>query len=120
MQEAIKESGSAPDGECPKNEYGPHTFLVCVNRPANYAAGEGMPGIVPSRGTTVFVWDRRRSLFIRNGPGDSAVAIARGEAPIPVHKAGHEMLCGMVRMLGIQQQVLYLWAKRVGDCLELE
>jgi hypothetical protein len=88
--EAIKESGSAPDGECCKNEYGSEHFILLVQAPPTYAPGKGISGLAVYHGSTVFAYDCRRSVCMQNGPGDYVVSMARGGLPIPVHKEGYK------------------------------
>lgn len=95
------------------NEYGDERFLLTVSMPATYECG----GI---KGRSAFMWDRRRSLMTRGGPGEVIVFQERLGLHAPFHRAGHEALEKAMRRKGYQAQQLYMWAKRVGDCLELE
>ncbi len=70
------------------------------------------------QGQTVFLWDRRRS---RTSPGDPPMARQRGwPFEIPFHPQGYANYVKAVRQKGRHRQFIYLWAKRVGDCIELE
>lgn len=90
--------------------------MLKLQVPPDYVAGE----LTQHRGTTVFIVDRRRSLFARTGPGDFAFALQQTGQPIPFHEAGYNKFRILLRMRGIQNQVIYLWARRLGDCFELE
>ncbi|KZV81166.1 hypothetical protein EXIGLDRAFT_844820 [Exidia glandulosa HHB12029] len=116
-QEAIKQSGCPMDGECPPNEYGDERFIIKLQAPPDYNTGGGQPQF---KGTTVFVVDRRRSLFARTGPGDAAFALQQTGVEIPFHAAGYTKFRSVLRTRGIQGQLIYLWARRVGDCLETD
>lgn len=73
------------------------------------------------KGQTVILFDRRRSFQVRTGPGDPVVAQERGlGVRIPFNAEGHQKFAKLVAAKGIQRQLLYLWARRIGDCLELE
>ena len=87
--------------------------------PLDYVTGE-MPGAQANKGTAMFVWDRRRSISARTGPGDVEVAKYLKEPPVPFHRDGHRMMTQLIRRVGLHGQILFMWAKRVGDCLELE
>ncbi|KAI0311544.1 hypothetical protein OF83DRAFT_1166299 [Amylostereum chailletii] len=112
-QEMIRESGSPPPGECPSNEYGEKRFMLRVHMPPDYAVGA-------VKGQSMFVWDRRRSLCARAGPGEVLFAREQGTSEIPFDRAGHAKLMGLVRRGGVQGQVMFVWGKRVGDCVEIE
>lgn len=114
-QEAIKLSGLAPIGDCPVNEYDSERVLVCTQIPPEYTLGGEYIG------QTAFLCDRRRSFQVRTGPGDPVIAAARGlRVPIPFHSQGHAKLMKLLATKGTQGQLLYLWGRRVGHCLELE
>ena len=72
------------------------------------------------RGQTIFLFDRRRSLFIRGGPDDVIIAKERSNRVIPFDKEGHIKFMKLLREKGIQRQLLFMWAKRIGDALEIE
>ncbi|KAI0085924.1 hypothetical protein BDY19DRAFT_963725 [Irpex rosettiformis] len=114
-QEAIKQSGCPKDGECPPNEYGNNRFMIRIQAPPEYAVDEGK-----YKGQTIFLFDRRRSIFVRNGPDDVLVAKKRSNRSIPFDKEGHIKFMKLVRSKGLAKQLLYLWAKRIGDTLEID
>ncbi|KAI0311543.1 hypothetical protein OF83DRAFT_1287480 [Amylostereum chailletii] len=112
-QEMIRQSGTAAPEDCPPNEYGEERFILRVNMPFDYAVGA-------HKGQTMFVWDRRRSLCARAGPGEVLLARERGTSVIPFDRAGHARLMELVRRRGVQGQALFVWGKRVGDCAEID
>lgn len=114
-QEAIAQSGGCNIGDCPSNEYGATRFIVRLTMPLDYAVGSGV-----EKGRTVFIWDRRRSMLLRCGPGDVKTALLRNEKPPPHHVSGHAEVERLVRAKGLQKQLLYLWARRIGDVIEIE
>jgi hypothetical protein len=73
-----------------------------------------------SRGKTMFIWDRRRSVFARTGPGDVQFAKEREGTQLPFDARGHAKIADVIRTRGVQKQIVYVYAKRIGDCLELE
>ncbi|KAF8911324.1 hypothetical protein CPB85DRAFT_1253002 [Mucidula mucida] len=114
-QEAIKYSGSCSINDCPRNEYGNERFLVSTQMPATYSHNSQY------QGQTVFLWDRRRSILLRTAPGDPPMARQRGwPFEIPFHPQGYANYVKAVRQKGRHRQFIYLWAKRVEDCIELE
>ncbi|KAF9030311.1 hypothetical protein BDZ89DRAFT_672575 [Hymenopellis radicata] len=114
-QEAIKYSGSCSINDCPHNEYGNERFLVSTQMPATYSHNGQY------QGQTVFLWDRRRSILLRTSPGDPPMARERGMPfEIPFHPQGYANYVKAVRQKGRQRQFIHLWAKRVGDCIELD
>ncbi|KAF7352244.1 Ankyrin repeat and mynd domain-containing protein 2-like [Mycena venus] len=108
-QEAVK-MGGPPVDEPPRNQYGGERFM-CRAILAN--AGKG-PG-----GGTAFLYDRRRSVIIRVGPQEAGKARVHG-VEIPFHAAGYRQFAEVVRERGVQGQLLYVWVRRVGDCIEVE
>jgi len=115
-QEANKYSGAVAVGEIPHNEYRDEPFLVSATLPREYSISGRF------KGQTMMLWDRRRSIFARSGPGDSVVMqeLKGPEFEIPFHARGHEQFTELVWSKGINKEIVYLWARRVGDCLELE
>ena len=103
------------DGECPPNEYGNKRFVLRVQAPPEYGVDGGQ-----YQGQTMFIYDRRHSMFVRSGPDDVLVAKRRDKLTIPFDKEGHSRYMKLVREKGLQQQLLYLWAKRIGDTIEIE
>lgn len=114
-QEAIKYSGSSNINDCPRNEYGDERFLVLTQMPATYSHNGKY------QGQTIFLWDRRRSILLRTSPGDPPMAKERGwPFEIPFHTQGYANYVRTVRQKGVQGQQIHLWARRIGDCIELE
>lgn len=114
-QEAIKESGSSNIGECPRNEYDLERFIVRTMMPLDYSHNGRY------KGATIFLWDRRRSLLARTSPGDPPMAKERNwNFEIPFHPQGYEQYKKVLAAKGFQRQLIYLWAKRFGDTLELD
>ena len=111
----IKQSGCPPSGDCPPNEYGDKRFMIRVNVPLDYCSDGGR-----NRGQTIFLFDRRRSIFVRGGPDDILIAKQRENKVVPFDKEGHKKLMMIMREKGIQRQLLFMWAKRIGDTLEIE
>ncbi|KAK7677844.1 hypothetical protein QCA50_019156 [Cerrena zonata] len=115
-QEGVKMSGLAPIGDCPPNEYGDERFILKATRPLDYTVN-GM-----AKGLTIILFDRRRSIQMRTGPGDVMFAektkLASG--PIPFDVQGHQNLVKLMIEKGLYGQLIYLWAKRIGDCVELD
>lgn len=115
-QEAVKQSACPKGGDCPPNEYNTARFVVRVQMPPDYVAG----GLTKLRGTTLFIVDRRRSLFVRIGPADVAFAKQQEGTVVPFDTAGYEQFRRVLAQKGRAGQLIYLWAKRVGDCLEID
>lgn len=70
---------------------------------------------------TAFLYDYRRSIIMRFGPLQAAKAKAAcPEVDIPFHEAGYRQFVQVVRTRAMQGQVLFVWARRVGDCIEIE
>ena len=116
FQEAIKQSGTVARGDVAPNVYGNERFLLRIQHALDYAAGD----LPQFRGQTVFMVDRRHSIFVRTGPGDAGVAKMRLNIDIPLDKAAWPALIKVIKAKGLLGQVIYLWTKRVGDCLEIE
>lgn len=115
-QEDIKYSGTTNVGEAIRDEYAGGRFQVVCVRPPAYSYGDHR-----HRGTVIFIWDRRRSLLLRTGPGEAEMArAAGGQYSIPFHPEGYKTWMRVATEKGYRGQKIYLWAKRVGDCLELE
>ncbi|KAG9222180.1 hypothetical protein CCMSSC00406_0009007 [Pleurotus cornucopiae] len=115
-QEAVKFSGSTNNSEAHRNEYGSTRFVVRTLKPPGYSHMGGK-----FQGETVFLWDRRRSLCCRTGPGEQPVAkeLKLGY-DIPFHAKGYAEYRSLLMQKGYRNQLIYLYARRVGDCLELE
>ncbi|KAJ7619516.1 hypothetical protein FB45DRAFT_160611 [Roridomyces roridus] len=107
-QECVK-IGGPPVDENPRNEYGSERFICRALLPANSEHGVG----------TAFVYDRRRSVMIRVGPLVPVSALHHGVV-IPFHEKGYHQFAELVRRRGRQGQVLYIWGRRVGDCIEFD
>lgn len=104
------------EGECLPNEHGAARFMVKIRMPPDYVTADQ----VQHRGSTLFIVDRRHSLFVRTGPGDSAFHKQRTGKALPFHAAGYTQFRTLLQSRGVAGQLIYLWAKRVGDCLEIE
>jgi hypothetical protein len=115
-QEANKYAGSQPIGDLSRNDYGDKPFLVLTLLSPDYSLDGRF------KGQTVMLWDRRRSVLLRSGPGDPVIARERGwPLAVPFHAQGHQEYTKLVKTKGKQRgQLIYLWAQRVGDCIELE
>lgn len=104
--------GGLVPGTCPRNEYGEARFVCRAQLPR---AGSAMWDPVQARmvqydaGRAAFFCDRRRSVQVRVRLED-----------IPFHEAGFKQFATLMARRGAQSELLYLWAKRVGDCLEIE
>lgn len=57
---------------------------------------------------------------MRGGPDDAIVAKERLKKIVPFDKEGHIKLVRLLREKGLEKQALFLWAKRIGDTLEIE
>lgn len=57
---------------------------------------------------------------MRGGPDDVIVAKERLKKIVPFDKEGHIKLVRLLREKGLEKQALFLWAKRIGDTLEIE
>ncbi|KAL4255330.1 MUB1/samB family protein [Pleurotus pulmonarius] len=115
-QEAVKFSGSTNITEAHKNEYGDTRFIVQTRKPPGYSHMGGK-----FQGETVFLCDRRRSLLCRTGPGEQPVAKEFNLGyDIPFHAKGYAEYRTLLMQKGYRNQMIYLYAKRVGDCLELD
>ncbi|KZV74815.1 hypothetical protein PENSPDRAFT_647598 [Peniophora sp. CONT] len=115
-QEAIKQSATMASGDIAANVYGDERFILRIHRALEYAAGD----LPQYKGQTVFMTDRRHSIFVRTGPGDVAVAKMRSNVNLPLDRAAWPELLEVVKAKGLLGQVIYLWAKRIGDCLEID
>jgi hypothetical protein len=109
--------------EPPRNQYGPERF-VCRAILANAGKGQWDPHqgkvVYYDQGSgTAVLYDRRRSVIVRLGPQEPAKAMVHGVV-IPFHAAGYRQFAEFVREKGVQGQLLYVWVRRVGDCLEVE
>ncbi|KAK7062302.1 ankyrin repeat and mynd domain-containing protein 2-like protein [Favolaschia claudopus] len=123
-QETVK-FGGPPVYEPPRNQYGNERF-VCRVILANAGKGQWDPHqgkvVYYDKGAgTAYIHDRRRSIMVRVGPQEAAKArAAQPGLEIPFHAAGYQPFAELVRAKGIQGQLLYVWARRVGDCIEVE
>ncbi|KAK0459335.1 uncharacterized protein EV420DRAFT_1539644 [Desarmillaria tabescens] len=115
-QEAIKYSGGTDVGDSIRNEYGDERFLLRTQMPPDYSHEGGK-----YKGQSIFCFDRRRSIMVRTSPGDPPMARERGwPLRIPFHPEGHKRYTQVIKTKGIQGQLIYLWAKRVGDAVEID
>ncbi|KAK7032484.1 hypothetical protein VNI00_013052 [Paramarasmius palmivorus] len=118
--EFTPDSGFASEVEAAiQNEYGDKRFIrvVRTNMVPHYCVG----GLPQYKGTTVFMWDRRRSFLVRAGPGDVEFAEKyRGDMQIPFHRKGYEKFSQLVKQRGFFGCLMMLWAKRIGDFMEVD
>ncbi|KAJ7777542.1 hypothetical protein DFH07DRAFT_731156 [Mycena maculata] len=121
-QEAVKMGGPVV-GENPRNEYGAKRFICRALMP-NAGTSQWDPHQAKmvfygrGAGTAVF-FDRRRSVMVRLGPQEPAQALQQGIV-IPFHDAGYQKFTQVVQKRGIEGQLLYVWVRRVGDCIEID
>ncbi|KAJ7145820.1 hypothetical protein C8R44DRAFT_755959 [Mycena epipterygia] len=121
-QEVVR-MGGPPVEEPPRNEYGTERF-ICRAVLANEGKGQWDPHqekvVYYDRGAgTAFLYDRRRSVMVRLGPQEPAKALVHGVV-IPFHEAGYRQFAEVVQKRGLQGQLLYVWVRRVGDCIEVD
>ncbi|KAJ7167807.1 hypothetical protein C8R46DRAFT_1094207 [Mycena filopes] len=121
-QEVVK-MGGPPTDEPPRNPYGPERFL-CRALLSDAGKGQWDPHqkkmVYFHQGEgTVFMFDRRRSVIVRVGPQEPPKALVHGIV-IPFHAAGYKQFVEVVRNRGVQGQLLFVWVRRVGDCLEVD
>ncbi|KAJ6614637.1 hypothetical protein B0H10DRAFT_1916467 [Mycena sp. CBHHK59/15] len=121
-QESVK-MGGPPVRECPRNEYGTERF-ICRAVLANAGKGQwdphkGKTVFYERGGGTAFLYDRRRSVMVRLGPQEPVNALVHGVV-IPFHEAGYRQFALVVQKHGLQGQLLYMWTRRVGDCIEVD
>ncbi|KAJ6520960.1 hypothetical protein B0H19DRAFT_1146758 [Mycena capillaripes] len=121
-QESVKFGGPAVS-EPPRNQYGGERF-ICRTLLADAGKGQWDPhqGKVvyyDQGGGTAFLHDRRRSVIVRFGPQEPGKALVHGVV-IPFHEAGYRRFVEVVREKGAQRQLLYVWVRRVGDCIEVD
>ncbi|KAJ7857641.1 GTP binding protein [Mycena olivaceomarginata] len=121
-QEAVKMGGPLVD-EPPRNQYGGERFM-CRAILANAGKGQWDPhqGKVvyyDQGGGTAFLYDRRRSVIVRVGPLEPRKARVHG-VEIPFHNAGYRQFAELEVVRGVQGRLLYVWVRRVGDCIEVE
>ncbi|KAF8527758.1 hypothetical protein JB92DRAFT_3210160 [Gautieria morchelliformis] len=105
-QEIVK-MGSGTVYESPRNEYGDERF-VC------FAI---LRLVGPSISITMF--DRRRSVLVMAGHTEHRAAMEAG-ITIPFDKEGYSKFVKLIQKKGHGFQLLYVWVKRVGDCLEVD
>lgn len=123
-QETVKIGGPSVY-EPPRNQYGGERFM-CRAVLQNMGKGQWDPyqGKVvyhDQGGGTAFMYDRRRSVIVRLGPQEPAKAKAVApDVDIPFHETGYRQFAQVVRERGVQGQLLFVWARRVGDCIEIE
>ncbi|KAJ7482253.1 hypothetical protein B0H11DRAFT_2022344 [Mycena galericulata] len=118
-QESVK-MGGPPVGENPRNEYGTERFICRAIMPDGGAAqwdpNEGKQVLYGAG--TLFISDRRRSVMVRMGPQEPAKALEHGIV-IPFHERGYRQFSEVVQRRGAQGQLLYVWVRRIGDCIEV-
>ncbi|KAF4606106.1 hypothetical protein EYR38_000151 [Pleurotus pulmonarius] len=114
-QEAVRFSGSTNVGEAHRNEYGETRFIVQTRIELGYKRTGSIGG------EAVFMWDRRRSLWCRTGPGERPSSRDPKLAhEIPFHANGYAEYSTLLMQRGHQNQLIYLYARRIGDCIELD
>lgn len=123
-QESVKMGGPSVY-EPPRNQYGSERFMC---RALLAEGGKGQWD--PHQGKTVWydqgtgiamLHDRRRSVLVRFGPQEPAKARAIApEINLPFHEAGYRQFAKVMKEKGVYGQLLYVWARRVGDCIEVE
>ncbi|KAF7335274.1 Ankyrin repeat and mynd domain-containing protein 2-like [Mycena sanguinolenta] len=121
-QECVK-MGGPPVDEPPRNQYGGERF-ICRALLANAGKGQWDPHqgkvVYYDKGLgTAFLHDRRRSVMVRLGPQEPAKARVHG-VEIPFHEAGYRQFAQVMREKGMQGQLLYVYVRRVGDCIEVD
>ncbi|KAG7449943.1 uncharacterized protein BT62DRAFT_1002268 [Guyanagaster necrorhizus] len=93
----IKYSGSTYVGDSIRNEYGDERFLLRTQMPA----AEEHIG--------------------KDLSGDPPTVRERGWPPrIPFHPQGRKRYTQVIKAKGIQGQLIYLWAKRAGDAVDID
>ncbi|KAJ7821181.1 hypothetical protein B0H14DRAFT_2831833 [Mycena olivaceomarginata] len=123
-QESVKMGGPSVY-EPPRNQYGGERFMC---RALLAEGGKGQWD--PHQGKTVWydqgtgiamLHDRRRSVLVRFGPQEPAKARAIApEINLPFHEAGYRQFAKVMKEKGVYGQLLYVWARRVGDCIEVD
>ncbi|KAJ6526578.1 hypothetical protein DFH09DRAFT_168768 [Mycena vulgaris] len=121
-QEAVK-MGCPSIAECPRNEYGTERFMCRAILPnagkAQWDPHQEKVVYYDAGGGMVFLADRRRSVMVRLAPDEPPKALVHGIV-IPFHAAGYRQFSDVVRKRGVQGQLLYVWVRRVGDCIEVD
>ncbi|KAJ7682046.1 hypothetical protein DFH06DRAFT_1160067 [Mycena polygramma] len=123
-EQEIAKMGGPPVSEPPRNQYGQERFLC---RALLNDAGKGqwdphqMKIVYHDQGGgTVYLHDRRRSVIVRFGPQEPGKALVHGVV-IPFHQAGYHQFVKVIRAKGAHSgQLLYVWVRRVGDCIEID
>ncbi|KAJ7468624.1 hypothetical protein FB451DRAFT_1480147 [Mycena latifolia] len=121
-QEAVK-MGGPPVSENPRNEYGTERFICRALRPnagkAQWDPHQGKVVYYDRGGGTCVFYDRRRTVMTRLAPEEPPKALEHGIV-IPFHEAGYRQFLQVLQKHGIQGQLLYVWVRRVGDCIEVD
>jgi hypothetical protein len=66
------------------------------------------------------LYDRRRSVIVRFGPQEAAkIRAASPKIEMPFHEAGYRQFTEVVKERGAKG-VLFIWVRRVGDCIVVE
>ncbi|KAJ7079575.1 hypothetical protein B0H15DRAFT_858273 [Mycena belliarum] len=121
-QEAVKMGGPVI-AENPRNEYGTERFICRAILPnagkAQWDPHQGKVVYYDRGGGTAVLWDRRRSIIVRLAPEEPPQALKSGIV-IPFHDAGYQQFRQVLQKHGIQGQLLYVWVRRVGDCIEVD
>ncbi|KAJ6515258.1 hypothetical protein C8R45DRAFT_1086477 [Mycena sanguinolenta] len=120
-QESLK-LGGPPAKVPPRNQYGGQRFM-CRAMIADGGLGrwdpdEGKMVCYDQGDGTAVLHDRRRSVIVRLGPQYPLKAREHG-IEIPFHEAGYRQFVQVVREKGWHGQLLYVWVRRVGDCIEV-
>ncbi|KAJ7147310.1 hypothetical protein C8R46DRAFT_1045343 [Mycena filopes] len=116
--------GSPSRTECPINEYGSKRFICRAVMESARDAQIAHPERNPRKPSTykngmALLYDRRRSVLVRFGLDEARRARERGSR-VPFHDAKYGEFSDVVRKRGLLGHTLYLWVRRVGDCLEIE
>ncbi|KAJ7160733.1 hypothetical protein C8R46DRAFT_1223083 [Mycena filopes] len=116
--------GSPSRTECPINEYGSKRFICRAVMESARDAQIAHPERNPRKPSThkngmALLYDRRRSVLVRFGLDEARRARERGSR-VPFHDAKYGEFSDVVRKRGLLGHTLYLWVRRVGDCLEID
>jgi len=77
-------------------------------------------GEVGMRRPSIVIYDRRRTVIARTGDLMKENLSKRG-ITVPFHQDGFTKLAQLIISQGyLRGFSLYVWAKRVGDCIEIE
>ncbi|KAJ6542689.1 hypothetical protein B0H19DRAFT_1171458 [Mycena capillaripes] len=101
----------------PVNEYGTKRFICRV------VWGKRLEGKIPYHNERMWIrmtiFDRRRSVVVSVDPKKVHKAKDRGKV-IPFHEIGYQRFLEVIHTHGSQGQSMYVWVRRVGDCIEVD